>query len=213
MLYYPLEWVKKNPDEAYCTVFFPQNWRYYAPSRTFYPSSRTNNPPTCADLSAKTVSVQIDEKLFTHYFNSLGALQNAWIVVVSDILKTPTTFHMNKDSLETLTNVGRSITAIFALLINYRNSAHDKSHEKLERLHEMITNFTLSLHDVTVCEDVLKLLLMALTNFQANTNLWTPCISATQMLLSKNFVMSHAKMSALITKMVKTWNAMKAKTD
>jgi hypothetical protein len=177
----------------------------------------TYNPPNAAndptDLPAVSERVKIDERLFTFYFKSLAALQNAWIVAVLGICKAPFACRINKDILETVANVGRSVTAISALLMYYRYSAYDKTHEKLDLLQGKIANFISSLQDLPGFNDELTVLCSALTNFQAHFSLWTPRINTKHMLLHNNFIKANAKMKTMIANMDTAWMAMKAKTD
>jgi hypothetical protein len=80
----------------------------------YYPPSEANNALT--EFPTDSEHVLIDEQLFTRFFNSLGALQNAWIVVVSNILKAPCTSRFDTDIFETVASLGRSIVEILKSL-------------------------------------------------------------------------------------------------
>jgi hypothetical protein len=169
---------------------------------TYYPPSGSNSALT--ELPTDSEQVKIVKNLFIRYFNSLGALQNAWIVVVLDVFKAPSMYWwLNKETFEMVANVGnvgRSITATFALVINYRYSDDDKTHKKLNDLHKQIADCIVRLNHMPGVKNELTLLFW-LTNFQAHFNHWTPCISAQQMLLYYNFVKSNAKLNELIPKL------------
>jgi hypothetical protein len=209
--YYPLNWANNPPRRAY----YP-NWCYYAPSRRYYPPSWATNAQN--DPGTDTEGAKIDERSFTLYFKSLGALQNAWIVVVSGRLKkkarvVTSRIPVNKDILETVANVGQSITAIFALVISYKYSPYDKTHKKLDHLHAKLSSFIVSLQDAPGLDGELQIIFSAFTNFQINFNQWTPCISAMHLLLFDNFVKLNAEMESMIANMYTACMSMKAKSD
>jgi hypothetical protein len=192
-------------------AYYP-NWYYYAPSRRYYPPSWTSN----AQNDSGTEGGKIDGRSFTFYFKSLGALQNAWIVVASGRFNAHVVMSripINKEILETVTKVGHSITAIFALVISYKYSPDDKTHKKLEHLHETLFNLIASLQDTPGLDDELQILFSAFTNFQTNFSLWSPCISAKHMLLYTDFVLLNAKMEIMTAKMNEVCLTMKSKPD
>jgi hypothetical protein len=166
---YLLKWVFDKLHSA----FIPLNWGYYAPTRTCYPPSRANNNAH-DDLIADTEQVNIDVRALTYYFNSLGALQNAWIAYVNAMIEAPVTSWINKDILETASNMGHSITAIFNLLKFYRFSDQDKTHRTFKQMHATITNALVRLEDVPAFNDQINILIAALRNFQTSFNRCPP---------------------------------------
>jgi hypothetical protein len=204
--YYPLKWIYKPSNGAY----YPMNWMYHAPNETYYPPDTVNNALNV--LTSGTELIKLDERPFANYFKSLGALQNAWMVVVPDLLKAPAKSRWNQEVLETMVNVGHSITAIFAVVINYQFSVHEYRKE-LDHLHTKIADFIVTLQEVPGVDDELKLLVLALQNFRIYFDQWTPTINANHMLLYTNFVKSNAKMGKIIASMDMACVTRKAKTD
>jgi hypothetical protein len=188
------------------------NWSYYALNGAYYPPNNAFND-LLADTSLKTERVKLDVKSFTYYFKSIGALQNAWIVVALDLMEGSGTFLISKEILESVANVGHSIYEIFAYVIINQYSCNDETHGEFDDMHAKLCVFSLSLQDVPSLNEELQILFSALTNFHANFNQWTPCISSEHMLLYHNFVKLDKKMKKMIAKLDTAWKAMKSKMD